>query len=147
MATPSQPAIETIPAEVTLRLTKSMRASIGEKLSRRNIKAEAVEHYFLELAQADTAEIRLEVWRTKFPPAPAEEKKIETKGRQEVAAARVQRVLHLHEQAISDGNIGQRLGLSVTTVRRILQEYAQSDHVARSGICCRGVRERRFWES
>jgi hypothetical protein len=147
MATPSQPAIETIPAEVTLRLTKSMRASIGEKLSRRNIKAQAVEDYFLELAQADIAPVRLQAWLDKFPPAPAEEKKIETKGRQEVAAARVQRVLHLHEQAISDGNISQRLGLSVMTVRRILKEHAQSDHVQRSGPAGRArSREARFWE-
>jgi hypothetical protein len=137
VATPAQTIVQ-------IRLTKSMAACLNERLSRRNIGAE---DYLIELIQADVAPLRLEAWRDKFPPAPAEEKKIETKGRQEVAAGRVQRVLHLHEQAISDGNISQRLGLSVMTIRRILKEHAQSDHVQRSGPAGRArSRGARFWE-
>jgi hypothetical protein len=144
MATPTQ-TLQTVPSQVRFRLNKTLQLLIAEKLSQRNI---TIEKYFLELIEADSAPASLARWRAKSSPEhESVETKIEVRGRKEIAAARVQRVLHLAEQAISDGNISQRLGVSVMTVRRILQEYAQSDHVQRSGPAGRArSRGARFWE-
>ena len=149
MATASQPVIETVPSQIRFRLSKSLQVLIGETLSRR--KLTTVEKYILELIENDVAPLRLARWRDKFPPPPEPgETKIEVRGRKAVTAARAQKILHLHEQCISPGNIASRLNVSVVTVHRILKENAESTiHVQRSGICSRGIRDAatpRFWE-
>jgi hypothetical protein len=144
VATPAQPVAQAVPSLVRFRLSKSLQVLLGERLLRRNI---TLEKYFVELIEADIAPLRLANWLDKVPPAPVEEIRIKTKGRQEVAAARVQRILHLHEQYVSPGNIAQRLGLSLMTVRRILKEHAQSTiHVQRPGVTGCRASTPRFWE-
>jgi hypothetical protein len=87
--------------------------------------------YANELIDADFAEFRLQRIAPDFlqargAGAAPREDKIEVRGRQQLTAARIQKVLHLRDTYVSPSAIAQRLSISLVSVHRILRENDES---------------------
>jgi len=65
--------------------------------------------------------------------------------RQQLTAARAQRILHLRDEQVAPPAIAQRLGVSLITVHRVMRENDESKiSVQRPGMAsCRSVRAAR----
>src|SRR6267378_3169961 len=117
MATPAQPFSMphqdfSVPNQVLVRLSKDLQVLVAQTLDRRNIN---LEHYLIQLVEADVAPLRLEIWRAKSHPA--SKRKLEIPGgRLERAAERARLILELSDQGLSPSIISERVHVSLNTV-------------------------------
>ena len=121
-------------SQVKIRFSKSLLAGVREMLALRSM---SIENYLLQLAEADTAPVRLQKWRSNFLlPAGRKEKIIETRDgdpRKKLTPAQIQCALFLYDsEGLPINQIARRFGVGHSTIQRILQRREQSTIRVRS---------------
>ena len=116
-----------------IHIKDSLWKSIHETASLRSV---TIEHYFEELAEVDTAPLRLQKARSTFllpSGAPAEKIEASTDNhRTKLGPGEVQRLIFLAEH-LPVPAIAERMNIGRSTVRRILEQRAQANRTAVPG--------------
>jgi hypothetical protein len=113
------------------------------------LRTMSVAGYVWEVVDAELAQCRLQRITPDFLQARGAAdtcvEKIEVRGRQQLTAERVQKVLHLRDTYVSPSAIAQRLSISLVSVHRILRENDETKisvpHAAI--VSCRAVHDAR----
>lgn len=119
---------------VTLKLNDKLHTTIEEIRELRSVAT--IEHFFLELADAEISQFKLLKIQRDFlaPSGPATVTSLIAKPKKsrELSPAAIQRMLHLHEtERMNAATLAQRFGVAAATIGRYLRAHEQGVHVQR----------------